>query len=116
MRIKSVLAALGIGLAMVLSLDYVSFAATGHSLILGHGNTANSRTVLTRTTAGTTLQLNSRRGLALADGQPDREGLAPQRRPASTASTPPSWHGARAPAERVRRPARLPRPNVSGRS
>jgi hypothetical protein len=63
-RIKTVLCALGIAMAMVVSLDYMSFAASGHSFILGRSNYANTQTTLTRTTAGAALGLYTRTGSA----------------------------------------------------
>lgn len=59
MRLRSALSALGIAMAMVVCLDYLSYAATGHSFILGRANSANAMTSLTRTTAGTALNLAS---------------------------------------------------------
>lgn len=62
MRLKSTLAATGIALMAVVGLDYVSFAATGGSFILGNANTASTTTTLSRTTNGTTLSLNAQPG------------------------------------------------------
>lgn len=62
MNIKSGIAALGIAATTVMGLDYVSYAATGGSFILGHANSASTTTSLTRTTAGTTLTLNAQPG------------------------------------------------------
>jgi hypothetical protein len=52
MRLKSVLAALGIAAALVLALDYASFAATGKSALLGRLNKANKVTAFQRTSNG----------------------------------------------------------------
>ena len=62
MRLKSTLGALGIAVAMVVGLDYMAFAATGGSFILGNSNTASTVTSLTRTSNGTTLALNAQPG------------------------------------------------------
>lgn len=64
MRLKSSLSALGIAATLVVGADYMAFAATGGSFILGNANTASTTTTLTRTTAGTTLQLNAQAGSA----------------------------------------------------
>lgn len=52
MRFKSVLSALGIACALVLAIDYVSFAATGQGVILGKVNKANKVTTIQRTNNG----------------------------------------------------------------
>ncbi|HEX4190337.1 MAG TPA: hypothetical protein VHZ06_05020 [Marmoricola sp.] len=52
MRLKSVLAALGIACALVIGIDYVSFAATGHGLLLGAVNKETKVTTIKRTNAG----------------------------------------------------------------
>jgi hypothetical protein len=62
MRLKSGLGALGIALGLVVSLDYVSYAATGDSFLLGKPNAASTTTSLTRTTNGPVLALNSQAG------------------------------------------------------
>jgi hypothetical protein len=64
MRLKSVLAAVGIAMAIVLSLDYVSFAANGHSFLLGQSNSASNKTNLNRTHAGAALGLSTKSGSA----------------------------------------------------
>ena len=64
MRFKSVLSALGIAMAIVISLDYVSVAATGKSFLLGRTNSSAGQTTLTRTKPGTTLPLTARTGSA----------------------------------------------------
>jgi hypothetical protein len=63
-RITTVLCALGIAMATVVSLDYMSFAASGHSLILGRFNDADAQTTVTRTTAGAALGLYTQPGSA----------------------------------------------------
>jgi hypothetical protein len=62
MRIKSVLIALGIALAMVVSLDFVSYAAKGRSFLLGRLSYAKHQTSLGRTQAGAPLGLYSKPG------------------------------------------------------
>lgn len=62
MHFRRFLSALGIGLALVLALDYATVAATGDGLILGQLNKAKDTTVVTRTTPGATLKLNSKPG------------------------------------------------------
>lgn len=64
MRLKSVLSALGIAVAIVLALDYASFAATGKSAILGKLNKANKQTTFQRTTNGPAV------GFVAKPGQP----------------------------------------------
>jgi hypothetical protein len=64
MRVKSILSALGIACAFVIGLDYVSFAATGHSLILGQLNQANAKTVIQRTNNGPAAGFVTRPGQA----------------------------------------------------
>ncbi|MBO9521988.1 MAG: hypothetical protein J7518_10670 [Nocardioidaceae bacterium] len=59
MRLKSVLSALGIAVAIVLALDYASFAATGKSAILGKLNKANRVTTFQRTNAGPAVGFNT---------------------------------------------------------
>ena len=62
MRLKSFLSALGILCALLVSVDYVSFAATGQSVILGRVNKADDVTKVVRTTPGPALQLRTRPG------------------------------------------------------
>jgi hypothetical protein len=62
MHTRRLVSALGIGLALVFALDYASVAATGQSLVLGQLNKAGDTTVVTRTTQGPTLKLNSKPG------------------------------------------------------
>jgi hypothetical protein len=62
MRITSILAATGIAALVVVTVDVSTYAASGHSFILGRSNAANSQTTLTRTTSGPTLALNSTAG------------------------------------------------------
>ena len=73
MRLKSVLSTLGIACALVVGLDYVSFAATGSSLILGHSNSANAATTITRTTSGPAVSFKSKSGSpSIAVNQPTK--------------------------------------------
>lgn len=58
-KLKTLGAALIVALVLVTCADYVSFAATGSSLILGHGNSANKITGLSRTTSGPALNLHT---------------------------------------------------------
>jgi hypothetical protein len=62
MRIKSAFMALGIALAMVISLDYVSFAAKGRSFLLGKANVVKKQTSLVRAKPGPPLGLYARPG------------------------------------------------------
>lgn len=62
MRFKSAVSALGIAMALVIGLDYLAFAATGGSFLLGKSNSASTTTSLSRTTNGPTLVLNSKAG------------------------------------------------------
>lgn len=62
MRLKSGLGALGIALSVVVSLDYMSYAATGDSFLVGMSNSASTTTSLSRTTDGPVLTLNSKAG------------------------------------------------------
>lgn len=64
MRLKSVLSALGIACALVVGLDYVSFAATGSSLILGKSNSASTPTTISRTTSGPAVNFSTKTGSA----------------------------------------------------
>jgi hypothetical protein len=47
---------------LVVRIDYLSFAATGRSMILGTSNSANKITKLTRTTSGPAMQFNVKNG------------------------------------------------------
>ena len=60
--LKSVVSAAAIALMLVVSIDYIAFAATGKSLILGKSNSANKVTKLTRTTSGPAMQFNVKGG------------------------------------------------------
>lgn len=64
MRLKSTLSALGIAATLIVGADYAAMAATGGSFILGNANTASTKTTLSRTTVGPTLQLNAQPGSA----------------------------------------------------
>lgn len=64
LRLKTILTTLFATLMLVVGLDYVAVAATGKGFVLGRSNSAGTQTTLTRTTAGTTLQLNSKAGSA----------------------------------------------------
>lgn len=60
--LKSVVSAAAIALMLVVSVDYLAFAATGQSMILGKSNSANKATTVTRTTSGPAMQLNVKNG------------------------------------------------------
>ncbi len=62
-KLKSAVSALTIGFLLVISLDYLAFASTGQSLILGKSNSANKATTLTRTTSGPALDLKVKNGV-----------------------------------------------------
>lgn len=62
MRFVALLKTLALTLALLLALDYASFAATGQSLLLGKVNTANQVTTIERTTAGPALSLVTKPG------------------------------------------------------
>lgn len=64
MRIKTLLTTAFVAVMLVIAADYTTYAATGGSFILGKPNAANAETALSRTTAGTTLRLNSQPGSA----------------------------------------------------
>ena len=59
MNPRSVLTATGLAALLVLGTDYVTFAATGDSLLLGKSNTAAQTTTVTNTGAGAVLTLKS---------------------------------------------------------
>ncbi len=61
-KLKTALAALTIGFLLVASLDYMSYAATGQSLLLGRSNSADTVTQVTRTTKGPAMQFNVKDG------------------------------------------------------
>lgn len=61
-QLKSAVSAAAIALMLVVSVDYLAFAATGQSLILGKSNSADKVTSITRTTAGPAVQLNVKNG------------------------------------------------------
>jgi hypothetical protein len=56
---KGALATVAASAMLVVGVDYVTFAANGDSLILGHLNAANDTTVLTKHGPGPALRLNS---------------------------------------------------------
>jgi hypothetical protein len=58
-KLKTLGSALVIALVLVTCADYVSFAATGKSLILGKANYANRATSLSRSTSGAALKLHT---------------------------------------------------------
>lgn len=58
-HLKSVLAVLGAATVLVLAGNTIVLAATGQSLILGKGNSANNITAVKRTTAGSVLKLET---------------------------------------------------------
>ena len=62
MRPSAVLKALALMCALVLGMDYVAFAATGQSVLLGKVNKANQVTTIERTTAGPALKLVTKPG------------------------------------------------------
>lgn len=62
MRFKSVLSALGIACALIIGFDYVSFAATGQSALLGKVNKANKATTFERTTSGPAVSFVTKAG------------------------------------------------------
>lgn len=64
MRLKTFFAALGIAMSLVLSLDFATYATSGHSLILGRFNSAGDQTTISRTRPGYTLALFARAGSA----------------------------------------------------
>ncbi len=71
MRVRSVFSTLAVGLMLVVSIDYVSYAATGQSMVLGQANKASKVTVLKRTTPGPALKLSVKPGsapLAVSNG------------------------------------------------
>lgn len=51
-RVKSALTALGIGLVLVMGLDYISYAATGQAVLLGKINKAGALTTIQNTGTG----------------------------------------------------------------
>jgi hypothetical protein len=55
-------AALGVAAILVAGFDYVTYAATGSSLLLGKGNRAGGTTTLVNNHEGATLKLVARRG------------------------------------------------------
>jgi hypothetical protein len=64
-RLKTALTALLIGLVLVTSVDYVAFAATGKSVILGEVNKANKKTVIKNTASGPAAKFVSQSGPAI---------------------------------------------------
>jgi hypothetical protein len=64
MRLKSVLSTLGIVIALIVGIDYVSFATTGSSAILGKINSANAATTFSRTTSGPAVSFAAKTGSA----------------------------------------------------
>ncbi len=64
MSIRSVLSTFAVGLMLVVGIDYVSYAATGKSMVLGKANEASKVTALKRTTSGPALQLSVKPGSA----------------------------------------------------
>ncbi len=64
MRVRSVLSTLAVGLMLVVGVDYVSYAATGKSMVLGKANKASQVTALKRTTPGPALKLSVKPGSA----------------------------------------------------
>ncbi|HET8602601.1 MAG TPA: hypothetical protein VFM09_01620 [Marmoricola sp.] len=58
-KLKTLGSALVVALVLVTCADYVGYAATGSSFILGHSNSANKITGLARTTTGPALNLHT---------------------------------------------------------
>ena len=61
-RITSALATVGAAAILVVGIDYISLAATGSTLLLGRGNSADAQTTVARTTAGPVLRLKAQSG------------------------------------------------------
>ncbi|WP_460793606.1 hypothetical protein [Nocardioides pacificus] len=59
---RSFLQAVALAVALVLAIDYASFAATGQSMVLGKLNKANQVTTVVRTNAGPALSLVTKPG------------------------------------------------------
>lgn len=59
---RPLLQAVALAVALVLAIDYASFAATGRSMVLGKLNKANQVTTVVRTNAGPALSLVTRPG------------------------------------------------------
>jgi hypothetical protein len=68
MRIRSLISALAVGLMLVVGIDYVTYAATGQSLVLGKTNSASSATTIQRTTAGPAVSFKVKSGAPFAVG------------------------------------------------
>jgi hypothetical protein len=64
-RLKSALTALAVGLVLLTALDYAASAATGRSMVLGHWNQADHKTVLKNTKQGVALDLRTKNGPVL---------------------------------------------------
>jgi hypothetical protein len=62
-KFKTAVSALTIGFLLVMSIDYMAFAATGKSMILGKANSANKVTKLTRTTSGPAMEFKVKNGV-----------------------------------------------------
>lgn len=62
MRLKTFLTTALVALMLVIGIDYVSWSATGRSLVLGKANYASTPTSISRGTQGATLQLYSKAG------------------------------------------------------
>jgi len=59
-QLKTLLAVVGGATILVLAGNTVALATTGHSLILGHSNSADTYTGITRTTSGSVLKLTTK--------------------------------------------------------
>lgn len=59
-RLKTVVSALAIGLMLVTSLDYMAYAATGHSVLLGKINKSRKTTTFQSTTSAPAVKLLSK--------------------------------------------------------
>jgi hypothetical protein len=62
MKLTTAVATVAVAGLVVVGADYTSYAATGHSMILGHKNKANHVTTLKNTGPGAALSLRSRPG------------------------------------------------------
>jgi len=59
-HLRTTFATIGAAAVLVLAGNTVALATTGHSLILGQGNSADSNTGITRTTSGSALKLTTK--------------------------------------------------------
>lgn len=61
-KLKTAVSALTIGFLLVMSIDYMAYAATGRSMILGKSNKANKVTTVIRTNSGPAMQFKVKNG------------------------------------------------------